>query len=58
MDLTTIDISHIKDKEMTNTVEVFGKNISVDYLASKGGTIPYNIFTSMGNRIPKFYINI
>ncbi len=58
MDLTTIDISHIKDKEVTSTVEVFGKNISVDYLASKGGTIPYNIFTSMGNRIPKFYINI
>ncbi len=58
MDLTTIDVSHIENLKTTDLAEIFGKNISVDYLASQGGTIPYNIFTCMGNRIPKFYLNI
>ena len=58
MDLTTIDVSHIDSEKIANFVEVFGKNISIDKLAEKGGTILYNIFTGMGNRIPKLYVNL
>ena len=47
MDLTTIDVSHIENLKTTDLAEIFGKNISVDYLAAQGGPIPYNIFTCM-----------
>lgn len=39
-------------------VEIFGKNISLESIAKENNTIPYEILTSISDRVTRKYINI
>lgn len=55
MDMTMIDITDIPDAEEGEEVEIFGNNILVQDLAHKAQTIPYEIFTSISERVKRVY---
>lgn len=54
MDLTMIDVTNIDVKE-GDSVIIFGKDPSVIDLANKINTIPYEILTSISNRVKHVY---
>ena len=54
MDLTMIDVTGI-DVTEGDTVVIFGENQTVVDLANRIGTIPYEIFTSISNRVKHIY---
>lgn len=56
MDMCMIDITDVECKE-GDSVEIFGENISVSYLASKIGTIPYELLTGVSRRVKRVYFN-
>ena len=55
MDMTMIDITDIPEAEEGDEVEIFGKNILVQELASLLNTIPYEIFTGISERVKRVY---
>ena len=55
MDMTMINLSDIECQE-GDEVEVFGPNISIQQLAVKMGTIPYEVLTSISSRVKRTYI--
>ena len=59
MDLTTIDLTSIKNKKniMDEEFEIIGNKNSVNKIAKKINTIPYEILTSLGKRYQKRYIS-
>ncbi|MCB0477220.1 MAG: bifunctional UDP-N-acetylmuramoyl-tripeptide:D-alanyl-D-alanine ligase/alanine racemase [Crocinitomicaceae bacterium] len=56
MDMTMIDLSQIDAKE-GDDVEIFGDHISVQEVADKTGTIPYEIFTRISDRVKRVYLD-
>lgn len=56
MDQVMIDVSGIADAESGDTIEVFGPHVTVFELARLANTIPWEILTSIGPRIPRIYI--
>ncbi len=54
MDLTMIDVTGIEVKE-GDIVTIFGENLSVTDLAKRINTIPYEILTSISNRVKHIY---
>ena len=57
MDQCMIDVSEIPDCRVGDTVTVFGGNgEAIDALASRLGTIPYEIMCALGERIPRAYL--
>lgn len=54
MDVTMIDVTGIECAE-GDSVEIFGQNIKVEELASRLGTIPYEILTSVSTRVKRVY---
>ncbi len=54
MDLTLIDITGM-DAKPGDVVEVFGQNISITEVAQKIDTIPYEILTSVSQRVKRVY---
>ncbi len=54
MDVCMIDVTDIDCKE-GDKVEIFGDNLPVTLLAEKLGTIPYEILTSVSNRVKRVY---
>ena len=61
MDMTLIDVTGIADVQAGDEVVLFGKQedqmISVEEMATKGGTIPYEILCNVGKRVPRVYLN-
>ena len=61
MDMTLIDVTEIKDVQVGDEVVLFGKQedqkISVEEMAMKAGTIPYEILCNVGKRVPRLYRN-
>lgn len=59
MDMTLIDVTDIPDVQAEDEVVLFGKQgdqmISVEEMAMKGGTIPYEILCNVGKRVPRVY---
>lgn len=55
MDMCMIDVSDIPDAKVGDEVVIFGKNPSVEHLAKCLETIPYEIFTSVSNRVKRIY---
>jgi alanine racemase len=55
MDMTMIDITGIPDVHEGDEVIVFGKELSVKQLAKWGQTIPYEIMTSVSQRVKRVY---
>ncbi|HNX87821.1 MAG TPA: bifunctional UDP-N-acetylmuramoyl-tripeptide:D-alanyl-D-alanine ligase/alanine racemase [Paludibacteraceae bacterium] len=54
MDAVMIDLTGIPASE-GDEVEIFGKNISIDEVAEKLQTIPYEILTSVSRRVKRVY---
>jgi len=55
MDMTMIDITGIPDVHEGDEVIVFGKELSVKQLALWAQTIPYEILTSVSQRVKRVY---
>ena len=54
MDVAMIDVTGIECKE-GDTVEIFGENLPVTVLSDALQTIPYEVLTSISNRVKKVY---
>jgi alanine racemase len=61
MDLTMLDVGHIPGVALGDEVVVFGcqdgESIPVEDLARAAGTISYEIYTRIGDRIQRVYVN-
>ncbi|HTO14396.1 MAG TPA: bifunctional UDP-N-acetylmuramoyl-tripeptide:D-alanyl-D-alanine ligase/alanine racemase [Edaphocola sp.] len=57
MDMTMIDITGIDNAQAGDKVIVFGKDLPVSRLAEWGKTIPYEIITSISQRVKRVYLN-
>lgn len=57
MDLVTVDVSHLPDGAVApgGLVELIGPSRPVDTVADEGGTIGYEILTSLGARYHRVY---
>jgi alanine racemase len=55
MDMAMIDVTGLDVKE-GDAVELFGKQQSVTELARQAGTIPYEILTSVPERVKRVYL--
>jgi alanine racemase len=56
MDMTMIDITDIAGVQEGDDVEVFGSNLPIEQVANWAETIPYEILTSIGQRVKRVYI--
>ncbi|MBA4259106.1 MAG: bifunctional UDP-N-acetylmuramoyl-tripeptide:D-alanyl-D-alanine ligase/alanine racemase [Chitinophaga sp.] len=56
MDMCMIDVTHIPDVKAGDTVEIFGKNISIQTVAKAADTISYEIMTGISLRVKRVYI--
>jgi len=54
MDMLMVDVTNIDCKE-GNTVIIFGENPSVNFLAKQLNTIPYEILTSISQRVKRVF---
>ena len=55
MDMTMIDVTGIEGVREDDEVIVFGKELPVQRLAEWAGTIPYEIMTSISQRVKRVY---
>jgi alanine racemase len=55
MDMIMVDIQRLTVGEGT-CVEIIGKNQSIESLAEKMQTIPYELMTSISKRVHRVYI--
>ena len=55
MDMCMVDITGV-DANVGDTVTIFGEDPTVEELAEKLGTIPYEIMTSVPRRIERVII--
>ena len=62
MDQIVVDVSHLATESVEPGDEVVligtqgNENISADELAQKAGTIPWEIFTGITNRVERIYV--
>lgn len=57
MDMCMLDITDIPESEEGDEVIVFGEALPVSVLAKQANTIPYEIMTSVSQRVNRIYIN-
>ncbi|MBM4299105.1 MAG: alanine racemase, partial [Deltaproteobacteria bacterium] len=61
MDLTMLDVTDIRNVQQGDEVVLLGRQdgaeISADEMATWANTISYEIFTSIGPRVPRIHIN-
>ena len=56
MDMCMIDLTDLPDVQAGDEVEIFGSRNSVNDLAAAAGTIPNELLTSVGRRVPRVYL--
>ena len=58
MDMTVVDLSAVPEAEAPPgaMVEVFGSRVSIESVAERAGTIPNEILTGIGARVPREYV--
>jgi alanine racemase len=54
MDMLMVDVSEIACNE-GNPVIIFGESPSVNFIAEKTNTIPYEILTSISQRVKRIF---
>ena len=59
MDMTVVDLGAVapEDAPPGTMVEVFGPSVSIESVAERAGTIPNEILTGIGRRVPRVYVN-
>jgi alanine racemase len=55
MDMTMLDVTAIPGVAREDEVIVFGENLPIQNLAQWAGTIPYEIMTSISQRVKRIY---
>lgn len=55
MDACMIDVTDVAGVKVGDRVEIFGENMPVDDLAEVLGTIPYEVLTSVSQRVKRVY---
>ena len=55
MDMTMIDVTDIDDIKEDDEVIIFGKELPIQLVAVWAGTIPYEIMTSVSQRVKRVY---
>lgn len=55
MDACMIDVTDVPGVAVGDRVEIFGETISVETLADTLGTIPYEVLTSVSDRVKRVY---
>lgn len=56
MDLTAVDVTDVPDATRGDMAVLLGEGIGVDELAAHGGTIGYEVLTSLGRRYRRVYL--
>lgn len=56
MDMTMVDVTDIPEAQEGDPVIIFGKDLLVQELAASLGTIPYEIFTTISDRVKRVYV--
>ena len=54
MDVCMLDVTDIECHE-GDSVEIFGEHLPVNVIAEQLGTIPYEVFTSVSERVKRVY---
>lgn len=57
MDMTMIDVTHVPDVKEGDEVVIFGKELPVQQLAAWMDTIPYEVLTSVSQRVKRIYFH-
>ena len=59
MDMTVVDLSDVPEAEARPgaMVEIFGSRVSIESVAERAGTIPNEILTGIGRRVPREYVD-
>jgi alanine racemase len=57
MDLITVDVTAVPHVAIGTKVELWGKQLGVNHVASAAGTIGYELLTRMPARLPRVYIS-
>lgn len=55
MDMSMIDVTHIPETKIGDTVELFGEHISINDYATWQETIPYEVMTGISQRVKRIY---
>jgi alanine racemase len=55
MDMVMVDVTGIPGVKQGDEVIIFGKEIPIQDLANWAGTIPYEIMTSISERVKRVY---
>jgi len=55
MDACMIDVTDVPDVHVGDRVEIFGENMPVEVLADTLNTIPYEVLTSISQRVKRIY---
>ena len=55
MDMTMVDLTNTEAREGDEAI-IFGPGLSVEEVAAKIDTIPYEILTGISKRVPKIYL--
>ncbi|TYK66745.1 alanine racemase [Colwellia echini] len=53
MDMITVDVTDLLQVNISDTAELWGKNISIDVVAKYSDTINYELLTRVSKRVPK-----
>ncbi|MDO4488288.1 MAG: alanine racemase [Eubacteriales bacterium] len=56
MDMATIDLTDKPGVDVGSDVEIFGKHNPIEVMASKAGTIPYELTCAVSKRVPRVYL--
>ena len=56
MDMCMIDITDMPAVDVGSEVEIFGKNNSINDMAARAGTIPYELTCAVSKRVPRVYL--
>jgi alanine racemase len=55
MDMIAIDVTDLNPVYIGDSVELWGKYVSVDQIAALSGTISYALLTGVTARVPRVY---
>lgn len=56
MDMCMVDVTHIPDAQAGDTAVIFGENLPLVELATRIGTIPYELLTNVSERVKRIFV--
>lgn len=59
MDMTVVDLSGVPEADASpgTMVEIFGSTVSIESVSERAGTIPNEMLTGIGRRVPRVYVD-